>query len=151
VQPAEAEEGRPLEGAALAATTIRATGALFSAIVVVTATPAEEGGPAADGLMAPIIDSGTVMHVIVESASRSSDSVSASRSLLRGLAGQTHGDFTPIYAAASYQPAIDRLATRLTTELLIEYIVPVGSRANDVKIGVRLPGARVRGLGVAPR
>jgi hypothetical protein len=64
---------------------------------------------------------------------------------------QTHGDFTAIYAAASYQPATDRIVTRLTTELLVEYIVPVGSKANDVKIGVRFPGARVRGLGVAPR
>jgi hypothetical protein len=52
---------------------------------------------------------------------------------------------------ASYQPAFDRLAARLTTELLLEYIVPIGSKPADVKIGVRLPGARVRGLGVAPR
>ena len=47
--------------------------------------------------------------------------------LLRSIANQTHGDFTAIYAPACMQPAIDRLVTRLTTELLIEYIVPVGS------------------------
>jgi len=87
-----------------------------------------------------------VLHVIANSAG-----VGATRQFLRGLVNQTHGDFTAIYAAASYQPATDRIVTRLTTELLVEYIVPVGSKANDVKIGVRFPGARVRGLGVAPR
>lgn len=46
---------------------------------------------------------------------------------------------------------LDRLADRLTSEMLIEYLVPVGSKPNDVKVGVRIAGARVRGLGVAPR
>jgi hypothetical protein len=35
--------------------------------------------------------------------------------------------------------------------MMIEYLVPVGSRPKDVKIGVRIIGARVRGLGVTPR
>jgi hypothetical protein len=34
---------------------------------------------------------------------------------------------------------------------MIEYLVPVGSKSNDVKLGVRIIGARVRGLGVAPK
>jgi hypothetical protein len=161
LEPATDEESEPLRAAALAANTIRATGALFSAIIAVTASPAEVTGPAADALMAPIIDSGAMMHVIANRADRADRADSTNRGgdsgggaasqFLRGLADQTHGDFTAIYASPSYQPAIDRLAARLTTELVIEYIVPVGSRANDVKIGVRLPGAHVRGLGVAPR
>ena len=53
--------------------------------------------------------------------------------------------------AASYQAALDRLADRLSSEMMIEYIVPVGSKPRDVKVGVRVIGARVRGLGVAPR
>jgi hypothetical protein len=69
----------------------------------------------------------------------------------RSIAQQMHGDYTEIYASPSYQPALDRLVTRLTSELLVEYIVPVGSKPLDVTIGVRIPGARVRGLGVAPR
>ena len=56
-----------------------------------------------------------------------------------------------IVSAASFQAALERLAERLASELLIEYIVPVGSKPNDVKLGVRLVGARVRGLGVAPK
>jgi hypothetical protein len=34
---------------------------------------------------------------------------------------------------------------------MIEYLVPVGSKPADVKLGVRIIGARVRGLGVAPK
>jgi len=34
---------------------------------------------------------------------------------------------------------------------MIEYLVPTQSKATDVKVGVRIPGARVRGFGVAPR
>jgi hypothetical protein len=139
-------KGQPLRAAALAATAIRQTGALFSTIVMVTASPVEAGGTAADELLAPIIDSRAVVHIVA-----SDRAVAATAPFLRGLAQQTHGDYTAIYAAPSYQPAIDRLVTRLTTELMIEYLVPVGSRAVDVKIGVRIPGARVRGLGVAPR
>lgn len=139
-------DGQPLRAAALAARTIQATGALFSAIVLATASPSEVSGPAADQLLAPIIDSRAVVHVVANEPQ-----TAAAGSFLRGLARQTHGDFTAVYAAPSYTPAMERLATRLTTELMVEYIVPVGSQAADPRIGVRIPGARVRGLGVAPR
>ena len=159
---------RPLRATAVAAEAIQNTGALFSAILVITSSPVEVTGAEADTLLAPIIDSRAVTHVVTSVASdgarglQPSDDVGAQPStstgrrqpsvqLLRSIADQTHGDFRAVYAPASYQPAVDRLVTRLTTELLIEYIVPVGSRASDVKIGVRIPGARVRGLGVAPR
>jgi hypothetical protein len=140
---------RPLRAASLAASAIRATGTLFSSVIVVTATTAEVTGPEADDLVAPIIDSGAVVHVIAKGTEGTV--IGGGGLLLRGLAQQMHGDFTAVYAAPSYQPALDRLATRLTTELMVEYIVPVGSKATDVKIGIRVPGARVRGLGVAPK
>ena len=49
--------------------------------------------------------------------------------------------------------SIERTVTvrSAVNELIVEYVVPTGSRATDVKIGVRLPGTHVRGLGVAPR
>jgi hypothetical protein len=146
---------QPLRGAALAAERISTTRALFSTLVELTASPLETSGVEADSLIAPVIDSRAVMHVVAR------DQTDVGRvaggtgprpfNLLRGLAEQTRGQFTAIYSAASYQPALDRLADRLTTELIIEYIVPVGSKASDVKVGVRIPGARVLGLGVAPR
>jgi hypothetical protein len=143
LEPA-AGNSRPLRAMALAADAIRASGAFFSAIIVATASPAENGEEL-DASMAAVIDSRASVHVVHRGGSASAAGA------LRSIADQSHGGYTPIYAAASYQPALDRLASRLTTELLIEYIVPVGSKASDVKIGVRIPGARVRGLGVAPR
>jgi hypothetical protein len=69
--------------------------------------------------------------------------------MLRALANETRGEFTTIYSQASYQAALDHLSDRLAAEMLIEYIVPPGTpRSDDVKLGVRLPGARVNGLGV---
>jgi hypothetical protein len=139
-----AAESRPLAGAALAARTIHGTGALFSAIVLVTSSPVEGFISGATELSASVIDSGAVMHVVAKRGTPGGDP-------LRSLAEQTHGLFTPIYTGGSYPPAVDRLTDRLTTELMVEYLVPVGSKSRDVKIGVRLPGARVQGLGVAPQ
>jgi hypothetical protein len=155
-----AAEGQPLRAAALAAQTMHATGALFSAIVVVTATQVEVEGTAAEPYLASIIDSGAVVHVVARATNAggatgwSPPDVAAAagaEGAFRSIAQQMHGEFAAIYASPSYQPALDHLVTRLTTELLVEYIVPVGSKALDVTIGVRIPGARVRGLGVAPR
>jgi hypothetical protein len=98
----------------------------------------------------PVVDSGAILHVIAN-RSIASGGGSRARPALRGLVDQTRGEYTTIYSAASYQAALDRLADRLTNELMIEYLVPVGSKPNDVKVGVRLIGARVRGLGVAPK
>ena len=153
-------DGQPLRATALAAQTMHATGALFSAIVVVTATPVEVGGTAAEPFLASIIDSGAVVHVVAHAPDTSGPAgwsppdgaaTTGAEGAFRSIAQQMHGEFAAIFASPSYQPALDRLVTRLTTELLVEYIVPVGSRALDVTIGVRVPGARVRGLGVAPR
>jgi hypothetical protein len=138
-----------LDGAALAGETIRSTGTLFSAIVVLSATPVDASSDAPESI-APVVDSGAILHVIANRSISSGGSVRA-RPALRGLAEQTRGEYTTIYSAASYQAALDRLADRLTNELMIEYLVPVGSKPNDVKVGVRLIGARVRGLGVAPK
>ena len=139
-----------LQGAALAGQTIRSTGTLFSAIVILSATAVDASRDAPEELITPVVDSGAILHVI---ANRSvvSGGGSRLRPALRTLAEQTRGDYTTIYSAASYQAALDRLADRLTSELMIEYLVPVGSKPNDVKVGVRLVGARVRGFGVAPK
>jgi hypothetical protein len=146
---------QPLRASALAAERISSTGALFSTLIVITASPLETSGVEADSLIAPVIDSRAVVHVIARNETDATQVIDGTGSQplgpFRGLAEQTRGLYATIYSAASYQPALDRLADRLTTELMIEYIVPVGSKASDVKVGVRIPGARVLGLGVAPR
>src|SRR3954468_1273798 len=133
-----------LQGAALAGETIRATGTLFSAIVILSASPTDASRDPVDALIAPVVDSSAILHVIANRPG------SGARTL-RALAEQSRGEFTVIYSAPSYQAALDRLADRLAGEMLIEYLVPAGSKPNDVKVGVRIIGAKVRGLGVAPR
>jgi hypothetical protein len=148
-----AEEGAPsllLQGAALAGDTMKSTGSLFSAIVAVSATPDDASQGTAVEASAAIVDSGAALHVIANRPGAPGGGPTGGQTL-RALAGQTHGEFTTIYSAASYQAALDRLADRLTSEMMIEYIVPVGSKPRDVKVGIRVVGARVRGLGVAPR
>jgi hypothetical protein len=93
-----------------------------------------------------VLESGAAVHVIVNAALQGS---AATTGVLRNLADQTGGQFTAIYSQPSYSAALDRLADRLAPQLLVEYVVPVGSSsANDVQLGVRIPGARVIGFGV---
>jgi hypothetical protein len=141
---AEGAPGRQvLRGAALAARTLHATESLFTAIVVISGVPVDASTD--EDALGPLVDGGTILHVIVNRGSPGSPET------VRTFVDQTLGVYTPVYSVASLQPALDRLADRLTAELLVEYLVPPGSRASDVKVGIRVPGARVRGLGVAPR
>jgi hypothetical protein len=140
-----------LKGTSVAAETIRATGALFSSIVILSATQADASQESPDEMMAPVVDSNATLHVIANRPGQTAAGGQRSNPALRALAERSRGEFTVIYSAASYQAALDRLADRLSGEMMIEYLVPVGSKPNDVKVGVRIIGARVRGLGVAPR
>jgi hypothetical protein len=140
-----------MQGAAVAARTIRETGALFSCIVILSAAQVDASQETPDVMIASVIDSNATLHVIANRPGQTAAGGQRSTPALKALAEQSRGEFTVIYSAASYQAALDRLADRLTGEMMIEYLVPVGSKPNDVKVGVRIIGARVRGLGVAPR
>ena len=139
-------------GAAEAARTAASTGALFSAVVLVSAGASDDRSARVDEMVGAIVNTGTMVHVVANRAERFSGPMPPGMvATLRSLAEQTRGDYTAIYSAASYQAALEQLANRFATELMVEYLVPNDSRANDVKVGVRIPGAHVRGLGVAPR
>jgi hypothetical protein len=147
------QEGAPsllLQGAGVAGGRMKETGALFSAIVILSANPNDASPGTLEETAAPIVDSGAAVHVIANRPGTTPGGAAA-RPPIRGLAAQTHGEYTTVYAAASYQAALDRLADRMNAEMMIEYLVPVGSKPVDVKVGIKVLGARVRGLGVAPR
>jgi hypothetical protein len=139
-----------LQGAALAARTLRPIGSLFSAIVMLSASSID-ASPDVDALVSPIVDAGVILHVVANRIDRAPARSGEGETTLRALIDQTHGQYTTIYTAASFRAALDHIADRLATEIMIEYLVPAQSKATDVKIGVRIPGARVRGFGVAPR
>lgn len=137
----------PLQALSSAVRLIQEAGAPFSAIVVISAQAIDTAVVDAAELLSPIVDSRIPVHVIAQrpaarSAVESSD-------LLRDISNLTHGQYTTIYTPASYAIALDRLADRLSTEMMIQFLVPPGAASGEVKVGVRIPGARVTGLGVS--
>jgi hypothetical protein len=69
--------------------------------------------------------------------------------VLREIGTLTHGQYTTIYSPASYAIALDRLADRLASEMMIQYLTTDAAPAPDVRVGVKVPGAKVTGLGVS--
>jgi hypothetical protein len=139
------------QSVANAARVIRATGAPFSAIVIISASAVDATHNPPGELLTPILDSRAIVHVVTNhSPNRNQPGMAGKFSdMLRALTDQTRGQYTPIFSAASYQVALDRLADRLSSEMMIEFVEPAGATSDDdVKVGVRIPGARVRGLGV---
>ncbi len=149
---ATSSRGSLLRAAGFAAETLAPMRPLFSAIVLLsaahdTATASADPHEGPDET-ARIVASGAMVHIIASGRPQASGGTPPRAAALRALAEQTRGQFVTIYTAASYQAALDQTAARMASELMIEYLVPNESKATDVKVGVRLPGARVRGLGV---
>jgi hypothetical protein len=133
-----------IQAMANAADTIRGLGAPFSSIVVLSARGSGDSS-APTALISAILDSRAIVHV-VEHRPPDADQGGGD---LQALAAQTRGRFTSIYSSASYQVALDRLADQLASELMIDYIVPDNAPPKqDVTVGVKIPGARVVGMGV---
>jgi len=145
----------PLDAVAAATRVIKETGSPFSAVVIISnraIAPAELGS--AD-LLTPILDSHATVHVIGKRPAAAPDAdpqAPGVSDVLREIASLTHGQYTTIYTSASYAIALDRLADRLATEMMIQYLAPQGAASasgSDVRVGVKIPGARVTGLGVS--
>ena len=129
---------------------LNATGSPFSTIVVIAARAVDASEPVRGDLLPVILESGATVHVVEGRSPVSDDQAPGPPSdLLRVLADQTHGQYTTVFSQASYAIALDRLADRLSAEMMVQYLVPPGERAGDVRVGVRRPGARVLGLGVS--
>jgi hypothetical protein len=134
-----------------AARVIHATGTPFSAIVILSANAIDATRNPPGELLGPILDSGAIVHVVANRTTAIAPPGSAGRfaDMLRALTDQTRGEYTSIFSSASYPAALDRLADRLASEMMIEFVEPPGAAPNyDVKVGVRIPGARVQGLGI---
>ena len=141
----------PIEAVGLAANAVRQTGSPFSAIVVVAAHSID-AKPQNTGLLSEIFDSGAVVHVISRTSPAATPDRTAPRlqaDLLRDLADQTRGNFITVFSAPSYGVALNNLADRLGTEMMVEYFAPGTAAPGEVQIGVRIPGARVKGLRVS--
>lgn len=145
----------PIEAVAAAAQKVQENGSPFSGIVVVSARPIDSAQPQNTRLLPTIFDSHAIVHVISRSAPSTAPRGRAyaprlEGDLLRDLADQTRGYFTTVFSAASYAVALNALGDRLASEMMVEYLVPPGPLPEgSVQVGVRVPGAHVRGLGVS--
>jgi hypothetical protein len=137
----------PLSAVTKVATLIHETGTPFSVVVVVSARPVDPSEQTASERFTPILESGAAVHVVALRPPGLPPETEAD--LLKELANQTKGQHIPIYTPASYAVALDRLAERLATEIMIDYLVPGDSVVRDVRVGVKIPGARVTALGVS--
>lgn len=138
-----------LQAAANGARLIRENGTPFSAIVIVSARAVSALQATDREFLTPILESHTVVYVIANRTPAAPGSPRDQDDVLRAMAEQTGGQFTTIYSPVSYPIALDRLADRLATEVMIEYVVPSEAPGGDVRVGVKIPGARARGLGVS--
>lgn len=119
----------------------------FSVIVVITATAIDPAQVTDTALLAEALATKSVIHVVTLQPSTVAQPPRGS-DLLRELSDETHGQYTPIFSAASYRVALNRLADRLSTEMMVEYLVPPDGATGNVQVGVRRPGLRVLGRGV---
>jgi hypothetical protein len=145
----------PVDAVAEAARTVRAQGSPFSAIVVVSAHRIDAAQPQSTRQLPDIFDSGAIVHVVSRSSPATAPRGRAygprlEADLLRDLSDQTRGYFTTVFSAPSYAVALNNLADRMSTEMIVEYVAPPGPvPPGEVQIGVRVPGAHVRGLRVS--
>ena len=142
----------PLQASAALARAVLDTGSPFAAIVIISAAPISASEALDREYLTPILATGAPIYVVANRASEAGGTAATpgADDVLRAIAEQTHGQYTVIYSAASYAVALDRLADRLSTEMMIEYLVPgAAPPAGDVRVGVRIPGASATGLGVS--
>ncbi len=146
--PSRAAGQQALPAIAAMSRRMKATESPFSAIVIIAGGPVNAADLVRADLLPVVLESGATVHV-VELRQPGGASSGNQGDLLKVLADQAHGQYTAIFNAASYSIALDRLADGLAAEMMVQYLVPPGDRTDDVRVGVRRPGARVLGRGVS--
>ena len=143
---------RPFQSLQEATRLIQGTESPFAAVVAVTVAPTETTEAEPRGLLSDFFNSRDILHVVTRAGAGSSPGQAAAVTpddVLRDAASRSGGRATTIYSSVSFQIALDQIADTLATEMLVEYLAPPGDAAGvDVRVGVSIPGTRVRGLGV---
>lgn len=148
MEPAPRSPLRPLGALTQAASMIGGLASPFSVVVILSAGPVDPAEQPDTDRLAPIVASRAAVHVIAL-RDPGGPVLGDAPDLLRTVAEQTRGQFVPIFTPVSFGIALDRLADQLSSELMIDYLVPPGSSGDNARIGIKVPGARVRGLGVS--
>ena len=138
----------PAQGVIQAAELLSEAEYPFSTIVIVSSETAETAQTSTAHLVQSLADSRARLYVV---SRRQGLRDRTNLDYLANLSEQTGDSDIPIFSAASFEPAMDRVADRLLTEMMVEFLEPPGAEpSEDVRVGVRRPGARAKGLGVTP-
>lgn len=138
----------PVQGIIQAAEMLTDVGLPFSGIVVLSAETTETTQMSMLRLARVLSASRARLYVVLH---RRGMRDRTNLDFLANLSEQTGGQYIPIYSVSSFEPAVDRILDRLLTEMLVEYLEPPDAEpADDVRVGVRRPGARAKGLGITP-
>ncbi len=159
-------ESQLLDGIIDAAREIRELNVPLSMIVVVSAGAMDQSRRSAGDVLRPVLASHSMVHVIETRSPRGSGRLRRPRlnlgnttlandgslqleELLQALAARTRGHYEKVSGDSGFESALHRLATRLSAEVVVEYIVPdEAPPSRDLRIGVNLAGASVWGLGL---
>jgi len=144
---------RPLSALSEAAGLLSDAQPPFTVVVVLSARPVDATDQPSTERVTPILESGAAVHVVALQApgltATNERADGAAPDFLQTLSAQTRGQYVAIFTPVSFSIALDRLADRLSTEMIVEYLVPPDSSGADARVGIRIPGARVIGLGVS--
>jgi len=78
---------------------------------------------------------------------RSAEAALGLQEVLQAIVAQTQGDYDRVFSSSGYHASLERLQRRLAAEVVVEYI-PGGGDSKSLRIGTRVPGATVRGIGL---
>lgn len=68
---------------------------------------------------------------------------------MQAIAVRTGGRYEQVFSGSGFEGALKELADELSAEVIVEYIVPDDAPpSKDLRVGVDIPGATVRGLGL---
>ncbi len=135
---------RPLAATAFANRLLNGLEAPFGAIVLAWSPRSEEAfADESPQTLGELFNTRASLHVVTRQSGP--DAVeSAEAALLRSLAERSAGVFTVIYSVGSYAAALDGIADRLASEVMVQYLAaPARGGEPAVRAGVRIPGARV--------
>jgi von Willebrand factor type A domain len=139
-------------------------------IVVVSAGANDQSNRTPREVFEPVLASRSIVHVVEMrsigasgrlgnvrgrrnfTTDRAAEAALGLQELLKGLVDRTRGDYDHVFAASGYYASLDRLHQRLSAEVVLEY-ASSGGPASDLRVGTRLAGGAVRGIGLdrAPR
>jgi hypothetical protein len=156
------ESTRAFDAIIAAAQDLRGRGAFLTRIVVVSAGGPETSGRSPRDVWDAVRASRSLVDVIDLRPVRSSPTPNDRRvyqaglappgslkdeEILHTLAERTHGRYTRIFAGTGLVPALEGLRNEIQSELIVEY-APASTAHDTLQVGVHVPGAVVKGIGI---